>query len=51
MRTGVLALLAAGVAMSVTYGAHLTFSGAGQSSYRDQAPRPRAALGRARCPS
>jgi hypothetical protein len=39
MRTGVLALLAAGVAMSVTYGAHLTFSGAGQSSYRDQGPQ------------
>jgi hypothetical protein len=39
MRTGVVALLAAGVAMSVTYGAHLTFSGAGQSSYRDQGPK------------
>ena len=39
MRTGVTALMAAGVAVALTYGAHLAFSGAGQSSYRDQGPK------------
>ena len=47
MRTGVAALLAAGAAMGLIYGAHLALAGAGQSPYRDQAPeaalRPRAA--------
>ena len=41
MRTGVAALLAAGAAMGLIYGAHLALAGAGQSPYRDQAPEGR----------
>ena len=45
MRTGVAALLAAGAAMGLTYGAHLALAGAGQSPYRDQGPEAASAAG------